>query len=59
MEGNADFEGLCTSAIAPEGNPEPLPTGTNIRVNDILGQRIEEEDEVFDRDIGESSKDED
>ena len=59
MGGNVDFEGLRTSAIVAEGNPEPLSTGTNIRVNDILGQRIEEEDEVFDRDVGESSEDED
>ena len=58
MGDNADYEGLRTSAILPDTIPDPVSTGRNIRMNDILGEGIQEADDVFDRDVGESSEDE-
>ena len=55
---NADFGGLHHAAEIVEGYQEPLQTGRDIQMNDILGQGIEEEAAMFDRDVGESSEDE-
>lgn len=40
----------------PESNPYPLPSGRNVRLNEVLNEVGEEEAVVFDRDLGESSE---
>jgi hypothetical protein len=40
----------------PEINPDPLPSGRNVRLNEVLNEEGEEEAVLFDRDLGESSE---
>jgi len=56
MGANVDFEGLRAPEILPETHQDPLPTGRNIRLNDILNEVMGEPAMVFDRDVGESSE---
>ena len=56
MGRDLDFEGLRASTEIPETNPEPLLTGRHIRMPQIVDQGIEEDAEAFDRDVGESSE---
>lgn len=58
MGSDYDFEGLRVPESIPERNPDPLPTGRNIQINEIINAVVEEEAVVFDRDIGESSEEE-
>lgn len=59
MGNDNDFEGLNATTAVPETNVDPLTTGRNIRMNDILGEGMEETSLLFDRDVGESSSNED
>ena len=59
MGDRTEFEGLHATATVPESNPDPISTGRNVRMNKVLGEGIEEVDDVFDRDVGESFEDED
>ena len=56
MGSDIDFEGLRAPDIIPETEADPLPTGRNIRLNDILNEVLGEHAVVFDRDVGESSE---
>lgn len=55
MGADADYIGLRVPEIIPEGNPNPLSSGRNIRLNHVLNDVVEEQGMVFDRDVGESS----
>jgi hypothetical protein len=57
MGSDIDFAGLRAPDIIPETEADPLPTGRNIRLNDILNEVLGEQAVVFDRDVGESSED--
>ena len=57
MGADADFAGLRAPEIIAEGNPDPLPTGRNIRLNRLLNEMVVDESILFDRDVGESSED--
>jgi hypothetical protein len=59
MGRDIDFEGLRATAEIPETNPNPLPTGRNIRMPEIVDQMGEENAQAFDRDVGESSEEDD
>ena len=59
MGENADFEGLAAAGVVPETMLDLLTTGRDVRVNEVLGEGIEQADDNFDRDVGESSRDED
>jgi hypothetical protein len=54
MGSDIDFEGLRAPDIIPETEADPLPTGRNIRLTDILNEVLGEHAVVFDRDVGES-----
>ena len=56
MGADSDFEGLRAPEELPEINPNPLPTGRNVRLNEVIHDVVEEEAVVFDRDLGESSE---
>ena len=56
MGADSDFEGLRAPEELPEFNPDPLPTGRNVRLNEIMNEVVEEEAAAFDRDLGESSE---
>jgi hypothetical protein len=56
MGADVDFEGLRAPEIMPETHQDPLPTGRDIRLNDILNEVLGEQAMVFDRDVGESSE---
>ena len=56
MGADSDFEGLRVPEEVPEFNPDPLPSGRNIRLNEVLNEVVGEEAVVFDRDLGESSE---
>ena len=56
MGADLDFQGLRAPDEVPESNPDPLPSGRNIRINEVLNEVMEEEAVVFDRDLGESSE---
>jgi hypothetical protein len=53
---DSDFEGLRAPEELPEINPDPLPTGRNVRLNEIMNEVVGEEAVAFDRDLGESSE---
>ena len=56
MGSDIDFAKLHAPDIIPETQPDPLPIGRNIRLNDILNEVLGEQAVVFDRDVGESSE---
>lgn len=56
MGSDYDFAGLQVPESIPETNPDPLPTGRNIQLNEILNEALEKQAPVFDRDVGESSE---
>lgn len=56
MGADIDFEGLRAPDVIPETHPDPLPTGRDIRLNDILNEVMGEQAAGFDRDVGESSE---
>ena len=56
MGADSDFEGLRAPEELPEINPDPLPTGRNVRLNEVMNEVVEEEALAFDRDLGESSQ---
>ena len=56
MGADSDFQGLHVPEEVPESNPDPLPLGRNVRLNEVLNEVGEEEAVVFDRDLGESSE---
>ena len=56
MGSDLDFAGLRAPDIIPETHADTLPTGRNIRLNDILNEVLGEHAVVFDRDVGESSE---
>ena len=53
---NNDFPGLSAASVFSETDPAPLPTGRDVDMNDILGEGVEEASLFFDRDVGESSE---
>ena len=53
MGADSDFQGLRMPEEVPEINPDPLPSGRNIRLNEVLNEVVGEA-VVFDRDLGES-----
>ena len=57
MGSDVDFACLRAPNTIPETQPDPLPTCRNIRLNDILNEALGEQATVFDRDVGESSED--
>jgi hypothetical protein len=57
MGSDIDFAGLRAPDIIPETEADPLPTGRDIRLNDILNEVLGEQAVVYDRDVGESSED--
>jgi hypothetical protein len=57
MGSDVDHAGLRAPDVIPENQPEPLPTGRNIRLNEILNEVLGEPALVYDRDVGESSED--
>jgi len=59
LERDANFEGLQMPAEDPKTCPNPLPRGRVIEVNAVLDDLVDENDILFDRDLGESSKDKD
>ena len=54
----ADHEGLQAPVILPEELLAPLPTGRQVQRQDLLHPIMEEENTLFDRDLGESSEEE-
>ena len=56
MGADSNYEGLRAPDEVPEINPEPLPSGRNVRLNEVLNDVVEEEAVLFDRDLGESSE---
>ena len=58
MRSDTDFDGLRQASAIAENHPDPLSTGRNLRINEVLGEGIEEADDFFDQDLGESSEDE-
>jgi hypothetical protein len=56
MGADSDFQGLRVPEEVPEINPDPLPSGRNVRLNEVLNEEGEEEAVLFDRDLGESSE---
>lgn len=56
MGADADFDGLRVPEEVPERNPDPLPSGRNIQLNEVLNKVPAAEDVVFDRDLGASSE---
>ena len=58
MGANNDFRGLSAASDNVEPHEDPLPTGRNIDMNDILREGVHEASQFFDRDVGESSEEE-
>ena len=56
MGADSNYQGLRVPDEVPEINPDPLPSGRNIRLNEVFMEVVEEEAVVFDRDLGESSE---
>ena len=56
MGADNEFQGLRAPEEVPEGNPDPMPSGRNVRLNQVLNEVLEEEASLFDRDLGESSE---
>lgn len=56
MGADSDFQGLRVPEEVPEINSDPLPSGRNIRLNEVFREVVGEEAVVFDRDLGESSE---
>ena len=56
MGSDYDFQGLRVPEVVPEGNPDPLPSGRNIQLNEVLNEAVGEDAGVFNRDLGESSE---
>lgn len=54
----ADHEGLQADVMLPEESQAPLPTGRQLQPQDLFRPVLEEENHVFNRDLGESSEDE-
>ena len=59
MGRDSDYEGLRAPTDIPETNQAPLSTGRNIRMPQIVDHMGEANAEAFDRDVGESSEEED
>jgi len=59
MGEDVDFEGLRPPPEILETNLNPLPTGRNIQMYEMFNQVAQENADVFDRDVGESSDDDD
>jgi len=55
----ANLEGLCAASVVPKSFLDPPSTNRDIRINEVLGEGIEELNDVFEWDVGDSSKDED
>ena len=58
MGRDADFQGFEVASEVPESYPNPLSSGRTIPVNELFSETPEENPPLFDRDIGESSEDE-
>ena len=59
MERDEDFEGLQVPFEIPESNSNAPAGGRDIGLNELFIESVEENPAMFDRDIGESSEDED
>jgi len=59
MGRDSDFEGLRAATEDPESIPEPMEGGRNIEVQQVFNDLGNDDASLYDRDIGESSKDED
>ena len=59
MGANNDFGGLSATSDNVEPDEDPLPTRRDIDMNDILGEGVDEASLFFDRDVGESSEEDD
>lgn len=55
MGRDVNFEGLRAPSEVLETNPNPLPTGRNIQMHEMFNQVAQVNAEAFDRDVGESS----
>lgn len=58
MGRDVDFEGLRAPNVISEANPDPLPSGRNIQMPEILNPVAADNTLAFDRDVGESSEEE-
>ena len=59
MGQDSDFEGLQIEDEVTQTYMNPLSSGRTINVNNILSEPVLDNPTQFDRDIGESSKEED
>ena len=59
MGKDVDFEGLQVPAEVPETYPNPVTGGRNIDVGEVINTFTEGMPVTFDKDVGESSEDED
>ena len=59
MGRDSDFEGLQVASEVAESYPNPPSNGRTIQVNEVFNNAVEENPTVFDRDMGESSEEED
>jgi len=59
MGRDADFAGLRMAVELSKVPHDPLPGGRDIPLNQVVEDRVEEHGFMFDRDIGESTEDED
>lgn len=59
MGETADFEGLRADAPMEEADAAPCRTGRNIAMNQVLRDGIDDPEELFDRDVGESTEEDD
>ena len=55
---NSEFEGLRATVVTDNENAVPIRTGRNIGLNEVIRQRTEEPSSFYDRDLGESSENE-
>lgn len=58
MGRNVNFEGLQVQTEVSEAYPNPLPRGRTIELNEILSEVVNDNNPMFDRDIGEPTEDE-
>ena len=59
MGRDVDFEGLQVPAEVPETYSNPVTAGRDIDVEEVMNKFTEGMPVTFDRDVGESSEDED
>ena len=55
-ERDSDFEGFRVPVEAEEMNQNPLPGGRNIELNEVFNEVGQEIGSMFDRNVGDSSE---